>query len=277
MNYKIIADSCCDLTEGMKKEMGVVSIPLTMTLGNKDFCDDEHLDLNGFLSEMKTFTGKPHSSAPSPFLYQEAIETAGDSFIVTLSNKLSASYSNAVLGKSTAIENSNSRAHIFDSKSAVAGETLIVIKLHELIKNGISKEKIIETTNSFIDNMKTYFVLENYDNLQKNGRLSKITGSLISFLNIKLIMGADGNGEIALFEKCRSAKHMIEQLISYIDKSGKETQDENLVISHCNNHPLAEHISALILKRFQFKKIYIVPTGGLSSMYADDKGIIMAF
>ena len=90
-------------------------------------------------------------------------------------------------------------------------------------------------------------------------------------------MGADGNGEIALFEKCRSVKHMIEQLISYIDRSGKDTQNENLVISHCNNHPLAEHLSALILKRFHFKKIYIVPTGGLSSMYADDKGIIMAF
>ena len=154
---------------------------------------------------------------------------------------------------------------------------MIAIKLHELIKKGISKEKIIETTNSFIDNMKTYFVLENYDNLQKNGRLSKIKGSLIHFLNIKLIMGADGHGEIALFEKCRGMKHMIEQLISYIDKSGKDTHNENLVISHCNNHPLAEQLSALIVKRFHFKKIYIVPTGGLSSMYADDKGIIMAF
>ena len=125
--------------------------------------------------------------------------------------------------------------------------------------------------------MKTYCAFENYDNLHKNGRLSKITGSIIQILNIRLIMGADGNGEFALFEKCRGMKHMIQQLISLIETSGKETENENLVISHCNNPTLAEQLRALITERFRFKKIYVIPTGGLSSLYADNKGIVMAF
>ena len=274
---RIITDSCCDATPDMKKEMGMVSMPLTMTLGDKEFRDDEDLDMKGFMDELEGFTGKVASASPTPFLYQEAIEAADEAYVLTLSSKLSASYSNAVVGNTQAKENGKGAAHIFDSKSAAAGETLIAIKLHELIRDGIPKERIIESVNRFINGMKTYFVLENYDNLQKNGRLRKVVGSLLRILNIKLIMGADGNGEIDLFEKCRGTKQMVQQLLSLIENSGREQRNESFVISHCNNLNLAEYLKTLIKERFKFKKIYIVPASGITTLYADNKGIVLAF
>ena len=277
MSYKIIADSCCDLTPDMKSEMGIISIPMTMAVGSKEFCDDERLDMKGFMDEMRAYPGKTTSSSPPPILFQEAIEAADDAYIVTVSDKVSGSYGNAVIGNHMAMENGNGAAYIFDSKSASAGETLIAMKLHELIRAGLSKGSIIETVNRFISNMNTYCVFENYGNLQKNGRLSKNTGSLIQALNIKLVMGADGNGEFALFEKCRGIRQMIQRLLLLIESSGKDTRNENLVISHCNNLTLAEQLRTLIKEKFNFKGIYVVPTGGLSSLYADDKGIVLAF
>ncbi|MCL1828526.1 MAG: DegV family protein [Oscillospiraceae bacterium] len=277
MKNRIVVDSCCDLTPEMKSEMGVVSVPLIMMLGDKEFHDDESLDVVGFMEELRNFSGKPGSASPPPLFYREAIEAADNAFVVTLSEKVSGSYNNAVAGNDMAAENGSGAAFVFDSKSASAGETLIAVKLHDLIRSGMSKEKIIETVNRFIGNMKTYCVFENYDNLQKNGRLNKITGSLIQVLNIRLITGADSNGEFALFDKCRGVKNMIQRLLSLIENSGKETQNENLVITHCNNRGLAEQLTALIKERFDFKNIYIVPTGGLSSLYADDKGIVLAF
>lgn len=274
---QIIVDSCCDMTRDMLSEMGVISVPLTMLIGDKEFRDDETLNMHEFMDTMKNSTGKNGSAAPAPYLYQQAIEKSEKPFIITLSKKLSASFSNAVLGCEAAAENGNDVACVLDSKSACAGETLIAIKIYELLKAGLNKERIVEIIHKFIDDMKTYFVLENYDNLQKNGRLGKVTGKIIQILNIKLIMGADGNGEIALFEKCRGVKRMLSHLISLIESSGKDTRDENLVISHCNNPGLAAQLSALIKEKFHFKKIYIVPTGGLSSLYADDQGIIMSF
>ena len=277
MNFRIIADSCCDLTPEMKNDMGILSVPLTMTMGDKEFLDDDQLDRDGFIDEMKGFPGKISSASPPPILFQEAIGSADDAFIVTLSDKLSGTYGSAVIGNNMAMSEGIGAACIFDSKTASAGETLIVIKLHELIRSGMAKDKIIETINRYIDNMKTYFVLENYDNLQKNGRLRKVTGTLIQILNIKLIMGDDGNGEIALFEKCRGTRQVLSKFISLIEKSGKETQNENLVISHCNNSAFAGHLATLIRERFDFKNIFIVPTSGISSMYTDDKGIVFAF
>lgn len=277
MDYKIIVDSCCDMTPQLKKWLEATLVPLTMRLGNKEFTDDDSLDLEQFMQEMKDCEERVESASPGPYLYQQAIENAGQSFVVTLSSQLSGSYENAVMGSNFAKENNEADAHVFDSKSASAGQALVAIKIKELIMNGMSVHNIIQTVNKFIDNMKTYFVLENYDNLIKNGRLSRIKERIIRVMNIKLVMGSDGNGNIDLFAKIRGVKQMVDKLTSFIESSGKKTDGENLVISHCNNMEYAEMLRDAVKRKFHFKEIFIIPTGGLSSLYADDKGIIMAF
>lgn len=277
MKNIIVVDSCCDMTESMKEEMGIFSVPLSLMLGQKEFIDDASLDLSMFMQSMKACTEKVGSASPSPYLYQEAVQNTASNYIVTLSSKLSGSYGNAVLGNRQAQEATTRSAHVFDSKSASAGETLIAIKLHEMLEKGLPKSRIIEETQRFIDHMKTYFLLENYNNLQKNGRLGKVTGSLIQLMNIKLIMGSNGDGEITLFEKVRGMKRALRQLLALIEKSEKKTEGETLVLSHNNNHGLAEQLAYKIKERFAFGNVYIVPTGGLSSLYADDKGIVIAF
>lgn len=274
---KIIVDSCCDLTAAMRREMNVETVPLTMMLGDAEYVDDESLDLPGFMRAMKACKKKVGSASPPPILYQEAVQNAGGEYIITLSGRLSGSYSAAVLGNRQAEEESGRAAHVFDSKSASAGETLIAIKLYELLKEGLPKTRVVQRMHSFIDGMKTYFVLENYDNLQKNGRLGRITGSLIHMLGIKLIMGADGEGNIALYEKVRGMKRALGNLVELVEKSGKAPEGENLVIAHNGNPESVGELAAAIRERYDFKGVYVVPTGGLSSLYTDDKGIVMAF
>lgn len=277
MNYRIIADSCCDITEELKKKLQMITVPLKLRLGEREFVDDDNLNLPEFMEEMKACKEKVGSASPSPYEYQKAFEEAVNSFTITLSSKLSGSYSSAVLAASLAKENGTSNVHVFDSKSASAGEVLLAFKIWEFVQKNLTRDVIIERVNNFINEMKTYFVLENYDNLQKNGRLSKIAGRIVSLLGIRLVMGADGNGDIALFHKTRGEKQMLEKLLSLISNSGKKTEDEIMVISHCNNLNLAQRLSNMVKERFTFKEIHIVPTKGISSLYADNKGIILAF
>ncbi|MCL2034057.1 MAG: DegV family protein [Oscillospiraceae bacterium] len=277
MDYKIVIDSSCDITPQLEERLGAISVPMTMRLGEKEFTDDENLDLPGFISEMKACMEKVSSASPSPFAFQKAIELAKHAFVVTISSQLSGSYSSAELGKKCAEENGITDVHVFDSKSASAGELLLAIKIREMLSRGMPKEQIIKAVNSFISNMKTYFILERYDNLIKNGRLNKVTGKIINALNIKLIMGADSNGSIALYAKSRGTKQMIEKILSFIKSKEKPTSGETMVISHCNNLPLAKQLSDAVKKQFDFKEIIIVPTKGVISLYADDKGIVLAF
>ncbi len=230
-----------------------------------------------FMAEMKACTEPVGSAAPASGMYEKAMLEAESSFVVTLSSALSGSYESAVIGESLARKERDIDTHIFDSKSATAGEVLIAIKLRELIDSGLEKSQIIETMNDFISTMKTYFVLDRYDNLLKNGRLPKIQGKLISVLNIKLVMGADEKGTIALFDKVRGAKQIVKTMVSYIEKSDKSTENENLVITHCFNPVLAQQLVDAIKEKHVFKEIFVVQTKGLSSLYTDDKGIVMAF
>ncbi|MGE4485225.1 MAG: DegV family protein [Oscillospiraceae bacterium] len=278
MNYRIIADSCCDATPELCKDLGIEIVPLTLTLEGKSYTDDDELDLPQFMEDMKNCTGRIGSASPSPVLFKEAFQGIHTSFAVTLSKNLSGSFLSAMLGKEMAEEEEEGAdVHVFDSKSASAGEVLVALKIAKMIGAGFQKEKIISHVESFISEMKTYFVLENIDNLLKNGRMGKITGKIISALNIKPIMGADKDGNIALFSHARGQRQIIEKLADTIEKSGRDVEGESMVIAHCNNPGLAERLMEAIKKRYRFREIFIVPTRGISTIYANDKGIVMAF
>ncbi|MCL2349863.1 MAG: DegV family protein [Defluviitaleaceae bacterium] len=271
MDYKIIVDSCCDITPEMAAELGITTVPLYLRLGNEEYMDDCSLDLPSFMEKMRACTEKVGSAAPSPAAFTQAMTQ--DSFVVTISSALSATHQNATLGA----QESSADVHIFNSKSASAGQTLIMLKLKELISDKLCKSQIVENVNEFIDGMKTYFVLERFDNLVKNGRLSAIKGKFASVLNIKLLLGANESGEISLFAKARGKKQMLDKMLSFISESGRKTTGENAVITHVNNSSLADQLAGMIKDRFDFKKVFVVPTRGTSSLYADNKGIILAF
>ncbi|GHU82247.1 hypothetical protein AGMMS50284_3800 [Clostridia bacterium] len=276
MNFQLVADSSCDVTAELKKRLGVTIVPLTLTLGEKFYVDDEKLNLQKFMKDMKNCTQRIGSAASAPALFQDAFKKGVTSFAVTLSENLSGSYGSAMLGKSMAEEN-GADVHVFNSKSASAGEVLLALKIRSMIDLGLKKAEIIENMKIYIDEMKTYFVLESIDNLMKNGRLNKVVGKLISILNIKPVMKADGSGNIALHSHARGRGQIVEKLADTIEKSGKNTKGETMVITHCNNPSLSTQLMNVIKKRYFFKEILVVPTRGLSSLYADDKGIVIAF
>jgi DegV family protein with EDD domain len=275
MTYTLVADSCCDLTDSLRQEWGVTLVPLTLTLAEKSFTDDETLDLPAFMEQMHACKGRVGSAAPAPALYSEAFDH-GDAFAVTLSGNLSGSYGSAMIGKEMA-EEEGASVHVFDSRSAAAGEVLILVKLRKLIREGLEKSEIIARIEKFIQEMRTVFVLDSIDNLLKNGRLNRITGKIISTLHIRPIMGADGSGNISLVGHVQGWKQAVKKLSDAIASDGRPTRGESLVITHCNNPSIAEELRNEIERRYEFSEILILPTRGLSSLYANDKGVIMAF
>lgn len=276
MDQKIVVDSCCDVTEELCRDYNITSVPLTITLGDVSITDDDSLDLPQFMEDMKNCKSRVGSAAPSPALYKEAFMEAPISYAVTLSSNLSGSYASAMVGRDMAQEE-GADVHLFDSKSAAAAEVLLAVKIGEMIKAGVHKAEIITSIEAFIKQMKTYFVIENIENLLKNGRMNKITGTMITILGIKPIMGEDGDGNIALFSHARGEKQIIEKMADTIKQNGRNTEGQYIVISHCNNPGLAEKLMTEIKRRYAFGKILIVPTKGISSMYVNNKGLIMAF
>lgn len=275
MKYKILADSGCDLTLELKKELEVETVPLSMLLGPDVYVDNEELDVDGFIKRMNEYKSQAKSSCPSPYDFMEKCAKDGTTFIVTLSSKLSGSYGSAVIAKDMLAERGID-AYVFDSKSASAGQNLIIIKLRELINEGLSRGDIIERLEAFIDGMKTFFVLDNMDNLIKNGRMSKVSGLIAGALNIKLLLKSDGHGEIALHSKARGLQNAVIRLAETIGDVCKETAERVLAVTHCSCKYI-DMFSEIMREKYLFKDIIISPTSGLTGMYANEGGIIVAF
>ena len=173
MSYKIIIDSCGELTEEMKKSGNFETASLQIDVGGHHIVDDETFDQADFLKKIRESEECPKSSCPSPERYMESY--AGEAervYVVTLTAELSGSYNSAVLGKNLYEEEyGKKQIHIFNSKSASVGETLIALKIQECEEAGMTFEEVIQTVEEYIESQKLYFVLETLESLKKNGRL----------------------------------------------------------------------------------------------------------
>ena len=144
MEKIIIADSSCELNKELKDKINLKSIPFSVEVDGKVFIDGDDFNQQSFVKEMANSSNAPTTAAPSPNLFLEAFEEGKENFVITLSSKLSATHNNAVLARDIFLENNEAKIHIFDSKSASSGETLIAVKLQECIDKEMSFEEIVE-------------------------------------------------------------------------------------------------------------------------------------
>lgn len=273
INTKIIVDSMCELNETLKAKFNAIIVPATLIFDNKEYIDDDSITCEEVIKNMK-LSNKVTTSCPSPQKYIEAFKDVNAGYCVTISDKLSGSYNSA----NTALNIlTNNNIYIFNSNSASAGEVLIAKKIYESLEEGLNKLEIIRKVENFIKEMKTIFALDNVTHFVKSGRLSNITGKIISTLGIRPIMESNGNGSPKLISHARGEKNLINKILNEIKKSKRKTVNETLIITHCLNENLAFNLSELAKNIFKFKEIIILPTKGVTSLFAGEKGICIAF
>ncbi|RAK10551.1 DegV family protein with EDD domain [Halanaerobium saccharolyticum] len=278
MDFKIIVDSCCDLTEELRKRFNISTAPLSIDVGDVHFIDDEDLDREGLLNAMRNSSDAPKTASPGPGPFLDLYRKSEDIFVVTLSKELSATYQNAILAKDMLMEEAEDKlVKVFNSFSASAGETMIAYKLGELIEAGFKREEIIEKTEKYVEEMQTLFVLDSLDNLIKAGRMGRLKGKIASFFNIKPVLGATDEGTITLVDKARGSKRAVRKLIDKIGEKGENLEEKVLGIAHCNALDKAEFIKKQASEKYNFREIIIVETAGISTVYANEGGIVLAF
>ena len=278
MSYKIIIDSCGELLDEWKKDEHFESVALTLNVGGESIIDDETFDQADFLKKVAASPECPKSACPSPERYMKAFDCDADHiYAVTLSAELSGSYNSAVLGRNLLEEEKPGRKiHIFNSKSASIGQTLIGMKIQECEEAGYSFEKVIETVDEYIAGQHTFFVLDNLETLRKNGRLSKVKALVASALKIKPVMGSTDEGNICQLDHARGINKALVKMAGQIAEKTQNSEEKVLAISHCNCHERAILLKNALQEKMPLKNIVVLDTAGVSSMYANDGGVIVA-
>ncbi|MDF2542839.1 MAG: hypothetical protein K0S47_2557 [Herbinix sp.] len=278
MSYRIIGDSCTDLPKNLKEDEHFRLVPLTLIVDDVSIEDNENFDQQDFLHRVKMSPNSPKSACPSPEDYMKEFAYDGDIYVITLSSALSGSYNSAEVAKGIYLEeHPNKNIAIIDSRSASVGQTLLGMKIKELVEAGKEFSEIVNVVTTYRDEMKTKFVLESLDTLRKNGRLTGLQAIICSALNIKPVMGATMEGTICKLDQARGIVKALMTMAKAIEQDVFKPQERILGISHCNNYERALFIKDEILKRVPFKDYFIVDTAGVSSMYANEGGIIAAY
>ena len=277
MTYRLICDSCTDLPPELVADPHVKKVPLSIQIGAETVVDGPDFRQGELLQKMKAWPDAPKTACPAPSMYLDQFLETGDSYVVTLSGQLSGSYNAAMQARAIYREEGGTgNVHVFNSRSASVGQAQIALMIRELASRNLPFTVVVEQVEVYIVRMQTLFVLENLDNLRKNGRLTRMQALVTGALRVKLLCGATREGDIEKLGQGLSVRQTLARLVS------RMADDENhagrrLMIAHCNCLERAEYVRELIQKRCRFGEILIVPTGGISTVYADDGGIITAY
>ncbi|MBP2622999.1 DegV family protein [Streptococcus oricebi] len=278
MTYKIVSDSGSDFKElsQLAAQAEFASVPLTIQVGEQVFVDDQNLDIDQMMQTMYATTSASKSACPSPDDYLKAFEGADQLFVLTLTSTLSGSHNSAQLAKKLYLEeHPEAKIHVIDSLSAGGELDLIVQKLNDLIGQGLSFEEIAQAIDTYQTKTKLLFVLAKVDNLVKNGRLSKLLGTVVGLLNIRMVGEASPEGTLELLQKARGHKKSLTAAFDEMLKAGYA--GGKVIMAHRENTKFCQQLADLIKEKFPAAPIQIIPTSGLCSFYAEEGGLLMGY
>lgn len=277
MSYKIIGDSCLDLTKDLKKDPHFQMVPLTLQVDDNMVIDDESFDQKAFIKMVAASPNCPKTACPSPEAFKEAYECeAEDVYVITLSSHLSGTFNSAALGKGLYEEEHGPKnILVIDSESASSGELNLALTIRDMYEAGLEFAEISKKIMKLRDEQKTYFVIDSLEPLRKNGRLTGLQAFFATALNIKPVMGAD-HGVIIKLDQARGVNKGLAKMCDIAVKEAGTEEAKRVVVAHCNNPERAELVRQDLENRGIFREIVVTETAGVATVYAGDGGVILA-
>ncbi|HFI0451533.1 TPA: DegV family protein [Streptococcus suis] len=276
--WKIVVDSGCDYRQlkNLAPDTEFISVPLTIQVGDQAFVDDANLDIDHMMEVMEASKSAAGSACPSPQAYQAAYEGAENIIVMTITGGLSGSFNAARVARDMYVEeHPEVNIHLIDSLSAGGEMDLIVDEINRLITTGMEFDELVQAITTYQENSKLLFVLAKVDNLVKNGRLSKLVGTVVGLLNIRMVGEASSEGKLELLQKARGHKKSVAATFEEMKKAGYN--GGRIVMAHRNNDKFFQQFSELVKSTFPNAIVDQVATSGLCSFYAEDGGLLMGY
>lgn len=271
--YKIITDSSADIT--FLDDVNFKSVPLKIITSEKEYVDDENLDVEEMVRKLYDYKGKSSTACPSPGEWINAFGDADFIFCITITGALSGSYNSACTAKKMVLEDEpDKKIHIIDSLSAGPELYLIVDKIKELINEEKDFEEIAKEIEDYRKNLGLLFMLVSMKNLANNGRVSPLIAKFAGLLGIRIVGKANDDGKLEPLHKVRGKKALL-TILTELEKNGYN--GGKLRICHVSSLDEATKLKNIILAKYKNAPITIAASRGLCSFYAEKGGLMIGF
>lgn len=260
-NIVLIIDSASTVTLDFIKQENVIGIGINCSYKGKDVIDDfgEKFNRKEFYKALKSGE-MPTTSQINSFRFEEVFKPLikeGKSIIyISLGGALSGTVDSARM----AVENikeeyANADISVIDSMSASLGEGLLGYYAYEMMKQGKTKDEIVD----FLEEAKTrthaFFTVNDLSHLKRGGRISSSAAVVGSLLNVKPILYVSHEGRIVSYSKTRGTKKAIATLVEKFKDNINPDEKITVAISYGDNYEDGKLLEEAIRKFDNVEKI----------------------
>ncbi len=252
---RIIADTTCCLPVEKMKQLGIDFVPQIITFDKTSFRDDYELSTEDFLKKLRATKNLPGTAAPPPALYNpifERILAAGDSaLVITPSTKVSGTYRSAMVA---ADDFNTDRIRVIDTNTIAGNLGTLVLKAKEWADQGMQIAELSDRVQEMAAREHSFFLVPTLEYLHKGGRIggaSKLIGTLLQIVPILTLR----DGQVEIYDKVRSLKQAINQLIELTISSCENNPEAYLSVGQCDSQDLFDKISSQLQNRLDMEEI----------------------
>ena len=257
-DYVISCCSTADLSKEYFEEIGVHWIPFHYMLDGVSYPDDlgQSISFEDFYHRLDTGSESSTSQVNAEkyiAYFKPFLEEGKDIIHVALSSGISGSYNSAMIAKADLEEEyPERRIYVIDSLCASSGFGLLMSKMAEQKKNGMSLEELKDWTEDNKLRLNHWFFSTDLKFYVKGGRVSKTSGFVGNLLNICPLLNVDFVGKLIPREKIRTKRKVIARIVDKMMElaDNGENYDEDCFISNSGCREDAEAVRNLIEERF---------------------------
>lgn len=274
MKKLIVSDSSANLYRDERSYF--TPVPMKIIAGEKEYADDETLDVAGMLDDLQKYSGPSGSSCPSVGDWLRAFGEAEEVFGISITSRLSGCYNAACIAAEEYMsEHAGRKVFILDSLTTGPEMELLVEKCRELIEAGYAFDEIKDRITEYLKRTRLLFSLESLSNFARNGRVRPSLAAIANLIGIRIVGRASSEGELEPLHKCRGEKRAIRQLWDSMQQYGYA--GGKVRIRHSDNQNAAETLTGEILRNHPDADIKVGTNHGLCSYYAEKGGILVGF
>lgn len=277
MAVKIITDSVSDLPGDLKSAYGIEVLPLMVNFGDESYRDGIDLTPEAFFEKLKAAETLPTTSQVNvgQFVtcYEQILEAGDEAVVITLSSKLSGTYSAAV----TAAEEAGAgRISVLDSKFVSFAQGMLVLKAAEMAKAGQSREEIVAGCQKLIDQLELIIFVDTLTYLHKGGRLSAGQAVIGGLLGVKPILTVK-DGALVPLDKVRGRNKSLKWFDTYLQERSAEISEDGVGFFHAADPGYMEEMVDVASGYLKTAKIYRSTVGPVVGTHSGPGCVAFAY
>lgn len=281
MSYQILTDSCCDFPPQRYRELGLISLPLSITFRGETYPDRNDDSLRDMYAGLRA--GEAASTAAAnPQQWEEALEpvlsSGEDALILAFSSGLSTTYQSACIAADEMKERFPERKIlVVDSLCASLGQGLLAYYAARKRDEGLGLEELKAWLEDNKLHLCHWFTVNDLMYLKRGGRINAATAIMGTMLSIKPILHVDNEGHLVSVGKARGRKASIAALADKAAELGKGYDNSLMFISHGDCREDAEALAELVKERCGAKEVYINYVGAVIGSHSGPGTLALFF